>query len=132
MSWEGATLGLCVPFGVMYIRQKVLALYFCFLRYVRRSIYYGGGVAIGKQGFGELSLGDSGMSAKKKRLCLVWASSTLAASLTHVGCGQSHLQEPADMCLANEMSFWLIFYSASFSILAQEAKDSTHWRNGTC
>lgn len=58
------------------------------------------------------------MSAKKEHLRLVWASFTLAASLAHVGSGQSHLQEPPDIRLANEMSFWLIIYSASFSLLA--------------
>ena len=56
------------------------------------------------------------MSAEKGHLHLGRASSTLVASLTHVGSGQSHLQEPAGTRLANEMSFWLIIYSASFSV----------------
>lgn len=53
------------------------------------------------------------MSVKREHLCLVWVSPTFAASLTHVGSERSHLQEPADVHLANEMSFWLIFYYPS-------------------
>lgn len=56
------------------------------------------------------------MLVKKEHLHLVWVSPTSVASFTHVGSERSHLQEPADVRLANEMSFWPLFYDPSVRV----------------
>lgn len=99
-----------------------------FLRSVRRSIYHGAGGAIWEQGFGELSLGDSGMSSNKVPYTDVQENVILAALMTQLGSQQHHFYEPADTCLADEMNFWLLFYFASFSILSVRGRILHTWQ----